>query len=108
MRVAAGEVFSSAAMLGDALTQYRALATSDSTNVWSWTQYGSMAYLDGQLPEASKAFEHLATIAPGIFASDSPWRAMRDAARNGVPPAKLPSIPPGNPRSDRTTLLQLP
>jgi tetratricopeptide (TPR) repeat protein len=106
MLITAAELYSSAARLDDALNQYRALATRDSTNLWAWGQYGSTAYLAGRLDEARRAFDHLEKIAPHIFDSESPWRAMRDAARQNIPPSKLPPIPPFQ-RSD-AMLIQLP
>jgi tetratricopeptide (TPR) repeat protein len=94
VRLAAAQLFSSAALLSDALVQYRALATRDSANLWMWAHYGSAAYLAGELAEARRAFDHADSIDPTALNAVAAWRDMRDASRRGVPPSALPPIAP--------------
>lgn len=107
MHITAGELYSNAAMMPEALAQYRALAMSDSAQVWSWIQYASHAYLAGELPEARSAFDHLEVIAPGIVEQWPAWRQMRDASRQGIPSAALPPIAPHDQATEDTTFIRL-
>ena len=93
VKFSAAQIFSGSALLTDAAKQYGDLAKRQPTNVWLWAQYGSSAYLADMLPEARSAFEHVDSIAPQVFQTASPWRAMRDAAAKGIHPSQLPPIP---------------
>ena len=92
--LSAAQLFSSAALLSEAAAQYGRLAARDSGNMWLWVQYGSAAYLAGQLAEARRAFDHVDSLPAQQALVDPAWRAMRDAARKGIPPSELPPIPP--------------
>jgi Flp pilus assembly protein TadD len=94
VRLAAAQLFSSAALMSEALAQYRALATRDSANLWMWAHYGSAAYLAGELAEARRAFDHADSIDRKALDAVAAWRDMRDASRRGVPPSGLPPIAP--------------
>jgi predicted Zn-dependent protease len=94
VQLSAAQLFSSAALLSDAARVYGQLAARDSANMWMWVQYGSAAYLAGQLEEARRAFDHVDALHPQQVWIDPAWRAMRDAARKGIRPSDLPPIPP--------------
>ena len=94
VQLSAAQLFSSSAQLTEAERQYARLAARDSTNVWMWAQYASTSYLAGDLTQARRAFEHLDAVAPTVIEQVPEWRAMRDAARKGTPPSKLPPIAP--------------
>jgi len=98
VQLSSAEVFSEAALLRDALKEYRALAGRDSANAWIWAQYGSTAYLVGELAEASRAFDSAYSLTPEAFLLNNAWRAMRDASHQGIPPSALPPIPPSTGR----------
>ena len=89
----AAQLFSSAALLPEALGQYKVLAARYPANVWLWAQYGSTAYLAGDMSEARLAFDHADSLDQHALDQYKPWADMRDAARRGVPSSALPPIP---------------
>ncbi len=107
VRISAAQMFASAALLKDAVEQYRWLAARDSADGWAWTQYASTAYLANELEEARRAFAHVDTMHPGLVDQVPEWRAERDAANRGIAPSALPPIQPYNLHSDSLGVIRV-